>query len=71
MPRLLSQLQLRKNHGITSVRVTEKCQMGTICFVDREALAAATDCKHQHSRLAPRMRQVNPRSAQIPAQLPN
>ena len=64
-------LQLRKNHGKTSVRVAGKCQLGKINFVDRAALAAAIDCSHQYSRLGHRVRQVNPRSAQMPAELPN
>ena len=47
MPHLLSYtitftLQPRKNHGKTSVRVAEKCQVGTISFVDRATVAAAT-----------------------------
>ena len=41
-------LQLRKNNGKTSVRVAEKCQLGTIQLVDWVALAAATDCNLQH-----------------------
>ena len=53
-------LQLSKNHGKTSVRVAEKCQLGTIHVVHR---AAATDCHHESSRLTPRVHQVNPRSA--------
>ena len=37
-------LQLTKNHGKTSVRVAEKCQLGTIQLVDQAAvIAAATD----------------------------
>jgi hypothetical protein len=56
-------LQLRKNHGKTSVRAAEKCQMGTIHYVARAALATATDSNHQHSGLLPRVHQVNPRSA--------
>jgi hypothetical protein len=70
VPRLLSYtlafaLQLRKNHGNTSVRVAEKYRLGTISFVDQAALAAATDCNHQHPRLALWVGQVNPQSAQI------
>jgi hypothetical protein len=34
------------------VRVVEKCQLGTIRFVDRAAFAAATDCNRQHPRIA-------------------
>ena len=64
-------LELRKNHGKTSVRVAEKCQLGTLRFVGRTALAAATDCNHQHSRLALWVVGVNPRLSQISAELPN
>jgi hypothetical protein len=64
-------LQLRKNQGKTSLRVAEKCQLGMIRFVVQAALAAATNYNHPHPRLALRVNQVNPRSAQIPAELRN
>ena len=38
-------LQLRKNHRKTSVRLAEKCQLGTIRFVNQAAVATVTDCK--------------------------
>jgi hypothetical protein len=64
VPQLLSYtlvfaLQLRQNHGKTSVRITEKCQLGMIRFVDGAALVAATDSNHQHPRLALWVGEVN------------
>jgi hypothetical protein len=53
-------LQLRKNHGKTSVRVAEKCQLDMILFVNGAAIAAVTDCNHQHTRLALQVGQINP-----------
>jgi hypothetical protein len=38
---LASALQLRKNHGKTSVRVGEKCQLSTIRLVYRAAVIAS------------------------------
>ena len=38
--------------------VEEKYQVGTIPFVDRAALGAATDCNHQQPRLAFQVGQV-------------
>ena len=64
-------LSLRKNHGKTSVSVAQRCQLGTIPFVNHAALAATMDCNHQHPRLALWVGQVNPWSAQISAELPN
>jgi hypothetical protein len=58
-----------ENHTKTSFRVAEKCQLGTIRFVDRVAVAAATDCNFQHPWLALRVGQVNPRSVQISPEL--
>jgi hypothetical protein len=68
---LVFALKLRKNHGKTSVRVSEKCQLRTIRFVVRAALAAVEDSNHQHPRLALRVGQINPSSEQIPVELPN
>jgi hypothetical protein len=51
-------LQVRKNHGKTSVRVEEKCQLGAIPFVDQAAVVAATDRNLQHPRFALQVGQV-------------
>jgi hypothetical protein len=62
--RLITEEKSRKE---TSVRVAEKCQLGTIRFVDR--VAASTDCNHYHPWLAHQVDQVDPRSAQISSEL--
>ena len=75
VPRLLSYtvpftLQVMKNHGKTSVRVAEKCQVGAIQLVDRVVvLAASVDSNLRHASIALWVGQVNPRSALIPAVL--
>jgi hypothetical protein len=56
-------LQLRKNHRKTSVRLAEKCQLGTIRFVNQAAVATVTDCSLQNPWLALQGDQVNPWSA--------
>jgi hypothetical protein len=65
-------LQLKKNHGKTSVRLAEKYQLGKIQLVDRGAvIAAAIDCNLQHPWIALRVSQVNPWVSAMSAELPN